>query len=213
MAKPKPTAKKAKKTKAKKTKTKTKMPAKLRFDESHYRAGDGMMTSVWGPSMWHYLHTISFNYPVEPTETQKAKYRELIMNMKHTLPCRHCRENLVKNLKMCPLTAAALKNRDAFSRFVYNLHETVNTMLCKRSGLTYEEVRDRYEHFRARCPTAAKMSKNKTRKHKKSLSKKQNQTRRVKESGCTDPLRGTRAKCVIKIVPKTKKCKTFQMNL
>ena len=27
-----------------------------------------MLTSVWGPSLWHSLHTISFNYPVKPTK-------------------------------------------------------------------------------------------------------------------------------------------------
>ena len=27
-----------------------------------YLSGDGMLTSVWGPSLWHYLHTMSFNY-------------------------------------------------------------------------------------------------------------------------------------------------------
>ena len=30
-----------------------------------------MLTSVWGPPMWHALHTISFNYPVNPSLQQK----------------------------------------------------------------------------------------------------------------------------------------------
>jgi hypothetical protein len=34
---------------------------------------------------------------------------------------------------------------------VYELHELVNTVLGKKSGLCYEDVRDRYEHFRSRC--------------------------------------------------------------
>jgi hypothetical protein len=34
---------------------------------------------------------------------------------------------------------------------VYKLHETVNKMLKKKSGLTYCDVRERYEHFRSRC--------------------------------------------------------------
>ena len=43
-----------------------------------------------------------------------------------------------------------MKNRDTFSRYVYNLHETVNKLL-KKSGLKYCDVRERYEHFRSRC--------------------------------------------------------------
>ena len=30
-----------------------------------------MLTTVWGPSMWHYLHTMSFNYPIKPTKKKK----------------------------------------------------------------------------------------------------------------------------------------------
>jgi len=44
-----------------------------------------------------------------------------------------------------------MKSRETFSKYVYRLHEVVNTMLHKTSGLTYDDVRERYEHFRARC--------------------------------------------------------------
>ena len=44
-----------------------------------------------------------------------------------------------------------MENRDKFSRYIYNLHETVNKMLGKQSGLSYCDVRERYEHFRSRC--------------------------------------------------------------
>ena len=37
------------------------------FSDDDYNSGDGMLTSIWGPGMWHYLHTISFNYPNNPT--------------------------------------------------------------------------------------------------------------------------------------------------
>ena len=36
------------------------------FNKDDYNSSDGMLTYVWGPSMWHTLHTISFNYPVKP---------------------------------------------------------------------------------------------------------------------------------------------------
>ena len=52
---------------------------------------------------------------------------------------------------MHPLKSCHLKNRDTFSRYVYKLHEIINKMLKKKSGLTYCQVRERYEHFRSRC--------------------------------------------------------------
>ena len=51
--------------------------------------------------------------------------------------------------------------------YVYELHETINKLLNKKSGLSYEDVRDRYEHFRARCINKATKKVRKTRKKHK----------------------------------------------
>ena len=96
-----------------------------------------------------------------------------------------------------------MKNRDSFSRYVYNLHEIVNRMLQKKSGLSFCDVRDRYEHFRSRCTI------DKPKLFSPNLIKK---TRKKKEKGCTEPLYGKKSKCVIKIVPQEQKEKTFQMD-
>lgn len=174
------------------------------FKKRDFQSGDGMLTSVWGPSLWHYLHTLSFNYPWKPTSQQKKAYKEQILILEKTLPCRYCRINLKNNFKMCPLKASDMKDRETFSRYVYRLHETVNKMLGKKSNLTYCDVRERYEHFRARCLTDEKIRSkiwklNKTRKNKK-------------ESGCTEPLYGKKAKCVIQIVPQEFKCNSFNVH-
>lgn len=161
-----------------------------------YKSGDGMLTTVWGPSLWHFLHTMSFNYPNEPTKEQKHQYMTFIYQLKHVLPCKYCRMNLKKNFKAVPLKMANMESRLTFSKYIYDLHEHINKMLNKKSGLTYNDVRERYEHFRARCNTTNNVPKVKTRK----------------EKGCTESLYGKKSKCVIKIVPQTKKCKTFQMD-
>ena len=140
-----------KRKKIKKNKSRKKIKNKKVYQENDYMSGEGMLTSVWGPPLWHALHTISFNYPVKPTKEQKKQYKTLIHNLQHTLPCKYCRKNLKKNLKQLPLTSKDLKNRHTFSLYVYNLHELINKMLKKKSNLTFEEVRERYEHFRSRC--------------------------------------------------------------
>ena len=53
---------------------------KFIYNKKDYNSGDGMLTSVWGPSLWHYLHVMSFNYPLEPTKLQKQKYKQLLLN-------------------------------------------------------------------------------------------------------------------------------------
>ena len=69
------------------------------YSKKDFNSGDGMLTSVWGPSMWHYLHIMSFNYPVKPTSEEKKHYRDFVLNMKHVLPCKYCRINLKTNFK------------------------------------------------------------------------------------------------------------------
>lgn len=167
------------------------------YTVSEYSSNDGMLTSVWGPGMWHYMHTMSFNYPVKPTKENKRDYRDFILNLKNVLPCGKCRANLHKNFKRLPLTMKEMKSRDTFSRYIYDLHELVNKMLNKSSGLSYEDVRERYEHFRARCA--------------KSLTKTCKNTKKI-ENGCTEPLYGEKAKCILKIIPHDEKCETFQID-
>ena len=200
---------KSKTRKRKKRKNKTKKV----YTKKDFASGDGMLTSVWGPSLWHYLHTMSFNYPNKPTSDDKKNYKKFVFSLKHVLPCKYCRMNLKKNLKELPLREKDLKNRANFSLWMYKLHEHINKMLGKKSGLTYKQVRERYEHFRARCTIdindAKKIvkivKKKKTRKNKKTKKNK-------KEKGCVEPLYGKKSKCVIKIVPKEKKVPTFQMD-
>ena len=190
-------------TKTRKIRKKTNKKKKKTYTKKHYQSGDGMVTSVWGPPLWHYLHTMSFNYPVHPTPADKKHYKNFIFSLRYVLPCRYCRENLTKNLKALPLTNKEMKNRDTFSRWVFKLHELINTMLGKKSGLRYCDVRERYEHFRSRCTNDKKFNlqkmKNITKKNKK-------------EKGCTEPLYGAKSKCIVKIVPNTTKGKSFQMD-
>ena len=179
---------------------------KRTFKKKDYISGDGMVTTIWGPGMWHFLHTMSFNYPINPTSEDKIHYKSFIENLQYILPCKYCRQNLKRNLKMTPLTSKVMASRDSFSRYVYNLHEIVNKLLNKKSGLSYCDVRERYEHFRSRCTQDSKESIamtniKKTRKNKKEP-----------EKGCTEPLYGQKAKAVIQIVPKTKVCDTIQID-
>tara|TARA_B100001996_G_C18556543_1_gene552950 strand:+ start:266 stop:853 length:588 start_codon:yes stop_codon:yes gene_type:complete len=167
------------------------------FTQKDYKSKDGMLTAVWGPGLWHSLHTISFNYPNNPTKLQKEKHKNWVKNLKHILPCKYCRINLVQNFKKLPLLDKHMKNRHTFSKYIYDLHELINKMLGKNSGLTYCDVKERYEHFRARC--------NKTIKIIDYESKK-------KDNGCTEPLYGIKSKCILQIVPQETKCKTFNVN-
>jgi len=175
------------------------------FTQEELNSNDGMLTSVWGPALWHSLHTMSFNYPVKPTQEQKQQYKNYILALVHVLPCGICRKNLPSNLEKCPLNAHALKNRKNFSRWMYRLHEQVNTMLGKTSGLTYEEVAQRYENFRARCrPGGAPTLPRDPNGVAQSTDK--------IENGCVEPVTGIKSRCVISIIPQSVDYPTFVMD-
>ena len=166
-----------------------------------YSSDNGFVTSVWGPGLWHFLHTMSFNYPVTPTKEQKAQYKQFVMSLQHVLPCRHCRENFPQNIQAVPFTAYSLKNRNTFSRWMYRFHAHINSMLGKETPYTYEQIRSTYEEFRAGCSdTSPTSSVAKRGKHNK------------KEKGCVRPAKKkTSQKCVIRIVPTTVSCPSFQV--
>ena len=179
------------------------------FKKGDFYSGDGFLTTVWGPIIWTALHTISFNYPVSPNVEQKKQYRDFVLSLQNILPCAACRKNLRTNLKHMPLTMKDMVSRDTFSRYIYNLHELVNKMFKKNSNLTYCDVRERYEHFRSRCvdakPKVFKYSEIKTQKNRKNKDKE-------KEKGCTEPLYGKKARCIINIVPQDEKGQSIQID-
>lgn len=176
------------------TKTlKMKKKEEVVFSLDDYNSNDGMVVNLWGPAAWHFLHTMSFNYPVTPSRETKMQYRNHILSLRHVLPCGKCRANLKENFKKLPLRMSDMKNRETFSRYIFNLHELINDMLNKKSNLTYEEVRNTYENFRSRCmKTGSKTSK--------------------KHSGCTKPLYGKKSKCLLRIVPQEDKEPTFRVD-
>ena len=170
------------------------------YSEKDYESNDGMLTTVWGPSMWHYLHTMSFNYPVKPKCYEKERYRNFVLSLKYVLPCGKCRKNLCNNFQKLPLKISHMSSRSSFSKYIYDLHELINTMLNKKSGLSYEKVKERYEHFRSRC----------TKSIKKGLKRKT--MKKHKENGCTEPLYGEKSKGVLRIVPQSENCESLEVD-
>ena len=150
-----------------------------------YNSGNGFQTSIWGPPLWHVLHLLSFNYPVEPSQTQKKNFHDFLMHLQQMLPCVYCRENYVNNLKSAGYSRSCLNNRESIARFIYKLHNEVNVMLGKpKHDKTFEQVRDLYEGFRSRCGGRT------------------DQNRGAVEKGCLTALYGTKAECSLFITPK-----------
>jgi len=148
-------------------------------------AGNGMMTKVWGPPGWFFLHVVAAGYPVNPNDfdianelvpgTTAERYRTVFANMGHVLPCKFCRNSYNQYIKELPMTTDVLASRDALTHWLWDIHNKVNAKLGTK-GKAFGAVRRKYEAYRAKC-------------------KKGSQT------GCTIPLSGFKLKSAVVVYP------------
>lgn len=113
---------------------------------------NGLNTKCWGPPLWVSLHSITFGYPVKPTEKHKRNYKQFIVGLKNVLPCKYCRDSYTNFLKEINIDNY-LDSRKTLTKFMYLIHEKVNNKLgvpsCKRP--TFKMVEKKYESMRAKC--------------------------------------------------------------
>lgn len=117
---------------------------------------NGLITKIWGGPGWTFVHAITFGYPIDPTTEQKKHYKDYFILLGYVLPCRFCRESYQKFISegKTALTEAVLENRETLTRWLYEVHEEVNHKLEIDYGVTYENLVNRFEGFRARCNMA-----------------------------------------------------------
>lgn len=84
-----------------------------------------MESSIWGPPMWFFLHTISIYYPDNPSLKIKNNYYNFFNNLQNMLPCNLCQKNYIKHLQQIPITPY-LDSKKSLFQWVINLHNKVN---------------------------------------------------------------------------------------
>jgi len=117
-----------------------------------------MMTKVWGPPGWSFLHSITFGYPLEinkmnPEHLEKKNfYKNFFYNLGKVLPCKYCRESYDKYFKELPIDNF-LNNRKDLCLWLYLVHNKVNDKLGvpKCDIPSFNEVTQKYESYRAQC--------------------------------------------------------------
>ena len=102
-----------------------------------------MEPKVWGPGAWLFLHSITMNYPENPSETEKMYYKNFFLNLQNVLPCPSCAKHYSINLKKYPIDPA-LENRELFVKWLIDIHNEVNLMLGKKT-YSYDEVYELYD--------------------------------------------------------------------
>ena len=107
-----------------------------------------MDTKVWGPAGWVFLHTTTFNYPTKIDLRNKRhrdikKYtRQLFNNLRHTLPCKYCRQSFAEFLKELPIDDN-LGTRQDLTWWLYSIHNLVNAKLRRQERQALSKALDK----------------------------------------------------------------------
>ena len=151
---------------------------------------NGLMTRLWGPSGWLFLHCVTFGYPfkIDPTNPEhlakQNDYYRFFYYLGKVLPCKYCR-NSYDEFFATNSPMRHLGSREELSKWLYDVHNLVNDKLgvpaCERPS--FEEIKTRYEEFRAAC---------------KPLTEKERNDKAGK--GCIAPASGKPKRSVIKVV-------------
>ena len=103
-----------------------------------------MNPKFWGPGAWIFLHSITMNYPKEPSDDDKQAYYNLFKNLENVIPCEKCAYNYSMNIQKYPVEPA-LSSRDLLIRWLIKIHNEVNKETGKRE-YTYDEVIEEYKY-------------------------------------------------------------------
>jgi len=102
-----------------------------------------MHPDLWGPGAWKFLHSITFNYPKEPTSRDKEIHANFFNSLQYVLPCEKCAYHFSQNLKKYPIEEV-LDEKEEFVKWLIHVHNEVNTMLNKPIK-SQEEVIEEYK--------------------------------------------------------------------
>ena len=152
-------------------------------------SNEGIMTNVWGPPGWVFLHCITVGYPYKINSKNKEhisrkKYTKIFFNsLGHVLPCKYCRQSYLQYLTEHPIDKH-LDTRKKLAKWFYDIHNKINKKLGvpKCDIPSFKEFYQKYETYRAKC----KPTTNQDRKNRKA-------------KGCVKPKDGIPKRTHIKI--------------
>lgn len=102
-----------------------------------------MNQNIWGPTLWFSLHTITMNYPNQPTFLQKKDYKNFFTSLQYVIPCKVCRNNYQRHLIEHPIDNF-LNSRKSLVFWLIDIHNMVNSETGKKV-LSYDKVIEKYE--------------------------------------------------------------------
>ena len=86
--------------------------------------------SVWGPSLWRFIHCVAMTAPSPMTREKREEYREFFESLGNVLPCSTCREHYKEYLERHPVD---VRSRRRLVEWTLCFHNHINAMNGKES--------------------------------------------------------------------------------
>jgi hypothetical protein len=109
---------------------------------------------IWGPHYWFFLHTIAMSYPLHPNAVTKKKYYDFVQNIPLFIPVESMAGEFSKLLDQYPVQPY-LDNKESFIRWMWFIHNKINTKLEKPQISLNDFYVNYYEEYK---PINEKMS-------------------------------------------------------
>lgn len=109
-----------------------------------------MDVRFWGPQFWATMEFIAFNYPLEPSYSDKMDTFNFYSSLAKTLPCASCRKHFQQLIFNDLPLKDALDNRDTLSKWMVEAHNRVNDRLGK-PRMAFDVVEKKYQQMRGTC--------------------------------------------------------------
>jgi hypothetical protein len=122
-------------------------------------SNNGLKPSYWGPTAWHFLHSVVMGYPeVNEDQLVADKYKVFFESLEFVLPCDWCKIHFKENLKTLPIDNY-LDSRRNLALWLYKFHNLVNdaTHVPVEDRPTFESIYDKYDSYRVPCDEDAKV--------------------------------------------------------
>lgn len=109
-----------------------------------------MNPDIWGPHAWIFLHTITLEYPLQPTQKDKENYLLFFKSLASVLPCGDCKVHYQEYITKNPLEKA-LECRDQIFKWLVDIHNMVNVSNGKRPFSCHEVEKIYKEMYDKKC--------------------------------------------------------------
>ena len=95
----------------------------------------------WGPHGWIFLHSVTFNYPENPTQTDKLNYKSFFESLVNILPCEKCSSNYKDHIHKYPIDNH-LDSKTSLIQWLIDIHNITNIQLGKPTLSPLEEINE-----------------------------------------------------------------------